>query len=94
MGALEYDLDEGLRQEHMKRDATMEVFLVAIRDEYLSARRRFSAMASAHEGYAIILEELDEAWDEIKANNNYAARREMIQVAAMALSFLMEVEAQ
>ena len=27
---------------------------------------KHTPMASAHEGYAVILEELDETWDEIK----------------------------
>lgn len=46
---------------------------------------------SAHEMYAVILEELDEAWDAIKANDIQHAHKEMVQVAAMALRFLVEV---
>lgn len=46
---------------------------------------------STHEGYAIILEELDEAWDEIKRNNLKDARKEMLQVAAVALRFLLDL---
>ena len=44
---------------------------------------------SSHEGYAVILEELDEAWEEIKRNDKGRAREEMIQVAAMAIKFLL-----
>lgn len=45
-------------------------------------------MASAHEAYAVILEELDEWWDEVKDRNHDGARRafaihELIQLAAM-----------
>ena len=47
---------------------------------------------SAHEGYAVILEELDEAWDEIKSNNIVGARAEMVQVGAMVLRFLLDTE--
>ena len=45
------------------------------------------AMVSAHEGYAILLEEVDELWTEIKNKEQDAAaiRKEAIQVAAMAL---------
>ena len=44
-----------------------------------------------HHAYAILLEEVDEAWDEIKRDNPEAARKEMIQVAAVALRFIAEV---
>lgn len=36
--------------------------------ELMSARRKFRAFTSAHEAYAVILEELDELWDVIKEN--------------------------
>ena len=39
----------------------------------------------------VLLEEVDEAWDEIKRDDLKAARKEMIQVAAMAIRFLVEV---
>ena len=55
------------------------------------ARAKFPAFNSAHEGYAVILEELDEMWDEIKRNDTERARDECVQVAAMALRFLCDV---
>lgn len=43
---------------------------------------------SLHEAYAIILEELDEFWDEVKkqsgARDPKAMRTELVQIAAMA----------
>lgn len=46
-------------------------------------------MNSLHEGYAVVLEELEEAWDEIKVNpkrrDGAKVRDELIQVAAMAV---------
>jgi hypothetical protein len=48
-----------------------------------------------HEGYAVILEELDELWEEIKKNQkNYdipAQRKEAIQCAAMLIRFIAEL---
>lgn len=44
------------------------------------------AVASAHEGYAIIAEEFDEYWDEVKNSNPVRrpwALKELVQVAAM-----------
>lgn len=49
---------------------------------------------SYHEGYAVILEELDELWSEIKMKplyrNQEKLRREAIQVAAMAIRFILD----
>ena len=69
----------------------VERALREISDEFWRARKKHSRLASAHEGYAVILEELEEAWAEIKRDDLPAARREMVQVAAMALAFLVEV---
>lgn len=62
-----------------------------VRDELDRATAIHSPMSSAHEGYAVILEELDEAWQEIKRNDTAAAKQEMVQVAAMAIRFLIDV---
>ena len=54
-------------------------------------------MQSAHEGYAVLLEEVDELWDEVKKNpSKYAhrdkdMRKEAIQIAAMAIRFVLDV---
>ena len=62
-------------------------------DEYGRARKEHGPMRSRHEGYAVILEELDELWDEIKAKHpdKDRMRAEAIQVAAMALALVVEV---
>lgn len=50
---------------------------------------------SAHEGYAVLLEEVDELWDHVKTNqkrrNHEAMRKECVQIAAMAMRFALEV---
>ena len=68
--------------------ALTEIYL-----EYLRATSTFPQFASPHEGYAVLLEEVDELWDEIKNNKKPGAqermRKEATQVGAMALRFLM-----
>jgi hypothetical protein len=63
--------------------------------EFESAISRYPAFHSAHEGYAIILEEVDELWTEVKKSpkkrDPILMREEAIQVAAMALRFLIDV---
>jgi hypothetical protein len=47
----------------------------------------------SHEGYAVLLEELDELWDEVKNKKRDipAMRKECIQIAAMALKFCVDI---
>ena len=64
-------------------------------DEYKGATQKFGAFHSAHEGYAIILEELDELKDEVfkqhPQRTKERLRAEARQVAAMALRFMVDV---
>lgn len=77
---------------HMPERAHREdLFSSVIKAEYEKARSKFPPMNSPHEGYGVIAEEFDEAWDEIKANNFNASCDEMIQVAAMALAYLVDL---
>ena len=59
------------------------------------ARKGYAPLNSAHEGYAVLLEEVDELWDEVKKNRGERdperMRREAIQVAAMAIRFIQDV---
>lgn len=52
-------------------------------------------MNSAHEGYAVIKEELEELWDEIKKKecerNIEHMKEEAIQLSAMGLRFIIDV---
>ena len=68
-----------------------------VANEVKRASDTHGSMQSAHEGYAVILEEVDELWDEVKKNANRhperaaLMRREAIQVAAMAIRFVLDV---
>lgn len=59
--------------------------------ELISAISRYAPFNSAHEGYAVILEELDEMWQDIKANRLLESTAEAIQVAAMAVRYLLDI---
>ena len=62
-----------------------------VKAEYESATKKFGTFNSTHEGYAIIKEELDELWDDIKNNENKnKIREEAKQVAAMAIRFMID----
>lgn len=64
-----------------------------VQEELGRAREKFGPMRGPHEGYAVILEEFDELWDEVRRHEHNKAllRREAIQVAAMALRFVEDV---
>lgn len=47
---------------------------------------------SAHEGYAILKEEVEELWEDIKRDDFDHARKELVQVGAMVIRFLLDVD--
>ena len=67
--------------------------LALVREEFVIASGKFGPLASYHEGYAIIKEELDELWEAIKDKKADRAHiaREAEQVAAMAIRFLVDL---
>lgn len=59
--------------------------------EAMSATDKHGLFVSPHEGWAVIKEELDELFDEIRANvgKKAGARHEAIQVAATAVKYVL-----
>lgn len=57
-----------------------------VKKRLAEARSKHSPINSYHEGYAVLLEELDELWDEVRKRNPNKPnlRRELIDIAAMA----------
>jgi hypothetical protein len=63
-------------------------FSLHVRCEIERARAKHKPINSAHEGYAVILEELEEFWDEVKKKRELRDKRrmydELVQIGAMA----------
>ena len=76
-----------LKGRQMKLDEAIRL----VKEELERANKTFPLFNSKHEGYGILLEEVDELWDEIKSKNatDSDIQAECLQVAAMALKLLV-----
>jgi len=63
-----------------------------LKRELAEATENFPPMRSPHEGWAILREEVDEMWDEIKRNDFDGALEEALQVAAMAVRYISDLQ--
>lgn len=88
-------LMEGLSVSETLSSDEVTQLIGEVRNELARAVISWPPFNSAHEGYAVLAEELDELWDHVKTNqkrrNLGAMRKEATQVAAMALRFALEV---
>lgn len=75
-------------------NAARAAALAEIDAEAVTAMSAFPPFNSSHEGYAVILEELDELWDEVKANDIERSIEEAVQVGAMALRYIVDMRAR
>ncbi len=90
------EIREGLRMADIKRDAGWEQEFLddivdLVREEFEQATSKHDSFASTHEGAAVLREEYEELWDDVKANRPADARAEAVQVAAMAVRFIFDV---
>lgn len=69
---------------------TIENAFAAVMSEYKWAVENYHKFNGPHEGYAIMLEEFDEFWTEVKRNDADRATLECVQVAAMCFRWLLE----
>ena len=92
MVALDDHLDE-LVWEHRQYVSRIARHFHTIKDQIYKTTAKFPPFNSAHEGYAVLREEVDELWEAIKKKDkdHGAIQKEAIQVAAMALRFLEDV---
>lgn len=67
--------------------------LTEVGQELAKAEAKHAPMNSAHEGHSVIREEVEELWDHVKADTGYspAARKEAIQIAAMAVRYILNL---
>lgn len=73
--------------EHRHHQAELAVWEELIASTVLYPR----VWCSAEEGAMVLAEEIDELWDEIRANRIGRARAEAAQVGAMALRFIADL---
>lgn len=64
-------------------------FLLDVQEEFYRAIKKHAPLNSAHEAYAVILEELDEykaeVWKKRSNRDSAAMRAELVQIAAMCM---------
>ena len=72
-----------------KMENEIDEVLLSVKDELIKANKKFPMFNSAHEGFAVLKEEVDELWDDVKKNRIALANDEAIQVAAMAVKFII-----
>lgn len=80
-----------------KTETTETSILDEVAEELERARSLgFSLFASAHEGYAVLLEEVDElkaeVWKKQSLRDLGKMRKEAIEVAAMAVKFVQSMD--
>lgn len=79
----------------MSDKAKREYAAALMVEELNRARQKFLPMASAHEGFAIVLEEIDELWEIVKqkqsARNYSEFGQEVIQCGAMLIALMTEI---
>jgi hypothetical protein len=73
--------------------STRNIAITEVVAEFHNAAGKHPRFNSAHEGFAVILEEVDELKAEVwkRTRDREAMRKEAVQVAAMALRFLVDL---
>ena len=83
-----------MKKQPTRRKAKKSNGLQLIQAEHDKAKKKYTQnFTSNHEGFAVLKEEVDELWDEVKRKHpsNEQMREEAIQIGAMALRFLNEL---
>lgn len=82
-----------LETKKLDLEKRIDAVLAQVRAEVLAAALKHKPMNSAHEGYAVLLEEVDELWDHVKEDTGYTAEAfdEARQVAAMGVRYIVDL---
>jgi hypothetical protein len=91
-----YTKPEVEKPKRLYVEPDVAAILREIGQEVMRARAKFAVFNSAHEGYAVILEEVDELWEEVKKRSSLrdkaAMHTEAVQIGAMAVRFLTDIK--
>lgn len=78
--------------QELIHDRRAREILEEVAHELARARRKFGPIASHHEGNSVLREELQEVEKEVFADRGSAACKEAIQLAAMAVRFVLDLQ--
>lgn len=86
------DLSPEIQEKLVKFDAITNLIKRELVSAYLKHGTR--DFVSTHEAYAVLLEEVDELWDEVKKNTGKTpeAYTEAVQIAAMAYKYIISFD--
>ena len=94
MGSIKFH--EGSRRQDIGGPFSDSNPIVQVAIELDKALAQYPPFASAHEGYAILLEEVDElkaeVWLKPEKRSKERMRKEAVQIAAMAARFILDME--
>ena len=79
----------------MTKKYNLQEILEDVKKEFEFATNKYGGFTSLHEAYAVVLEEVDELWEEVKASQKDStrikfAKKEAIQVATMAIRLIFD----
>lgn len=76
-----------------KQADALQHILTDIHTEIVKARVKHPPMNTPHEGSSVIREEFEELWEHVRADTGQTpeARKEAIQLAAMAVMYVLEL---
>ena len=82
-----------MSEDIVKKEKMFNLAIELVEEAY-NVTNRYPPFNSAHEGFAVLQEEIDELWDEVKKSpkkrNPQAMRVEAVQAGAMTLRFLFD----
>lgn len=69
---------------------TLSALIPLVTAEMDTASKKYGPFHNSHEHYAVLQEEVDEWWDAVKGNIADCCQYELLQVAAVALRYILE----